>query len=289
MSKNNNPYKTPEEFFKAIEDNYDTLSKRLQSIARELPFYRDSIALMSVNELASEIDVAPSALIRFAKQMGFSGFAEIKSLFQQNLAERLSSNSYAERIQNISSKQQASMDSSVIDSSIVSEIIDNNIQSLQLLFNAELIDSLNASVELMAEAKSIWVMAAGRSFSAAAYFTYLIRHSKKPIHWLNGLCFNLDGQINTIKSGDTLLVISYAPYAEPSLHSVEVARKNGAKIIAITDSQLSEIGKQADQTIIIREHSSFGFRSLANTVCVIQSLFLLYASHVGLDETEKLK
>ncbi len=282
------PFTTPDEFFAAVDARYGDLSKRLQSIARELHFHRDSLALMSVNELAEAMDVPPSALVRFAQSLGFSGFSQMKSLFQQNLAEQLSDSSYSERLRQVSKEQQKAVES-IPGSAIVSEVIDNNIASLRDLFDADLVTGLNHAVELMENAKSIWVMAAGRSFSAAAYFTYLIRHGHKPIHWLNGLCFNLDGQISAIKKSDVLLVISYAPYAEPSLRTVEVARNNGAKIIAITDSHLNDIAKSADQTLVVREHSSFGFRSLANTVCVIQSLFLLYASHTELDKTENLQ
>lgn len=282
------PFVTPDDFFAAIDQRYNSLSKRLQSIARELHFHRDAIALMNTNELAAAMNVPPSALIRFAQNMGFSGFSQMKSLFTQDLAEQLSDSNYAERIQQLNKKQQKAVES-IPGSSIVSEILENNINSLQELFNVKLMQELNHAVELMAGARSIWVMAAGRSFSAAAYFTYLIRHSEKPIHWLNGLCFNLEGQISAISRYDTLLVVSYAPYAKPTLRAITVAKEKGAKIIALTDSHLNEIAKVANQTIEIREHSSFGFRSLANTVCVIQSLFLLYASHTELKQTELLK
>lgn len=287
MSEANTPYESPEDFFKAIDEHYDSLSKRLQSIARELHFHRDSIALMNVNDLAAAIDVPPSALVRFAQSMGFSGFSQMKNLFQQDLAEQLSSDNYAERIQQLSKEQQKAVES-VPGSAIVSEVLENNIQSLQDLLNVELMEDLNRAVKLMDEANSIWVMAAGRSFSAAAYFTYLIRHGHKPIHWLSGLCFNLDGQISGIAPNDVLLVISYAPYAEATIKVVDNALKRGAKVIAITDSHLNEIARNADQSIAVREHSSFGFRSLVNTVCVTQTLFLLYAAHTEMDKTETL-
>lgn len=282
------PFDTPDVFFDAIEQRYDGLSKRLQSIARELHFHRDSIALMNVNDLAAAINVPPSALVRFAQSMGFSGFSQMKSLFQHDLAEQLSNDNYAERIRELSKEQQKAVES-VPGSAIVSEVLENNINSLQDLLNVELMEDLNRAVELMDKAKSIWVMAAGRSFSAAAYFTYLIRHDNKPIHWLSGLCFNLDGQISGISSDDVLLVISYAPYAEATIKIVESACKRGAKVIAITDSHLNEIARKAEQSIAVREHSSFGFRSLVNTVCVTQTLFLLYATHTELDKKEALE
>lgn len=279
------PFDSPEAFFDAIEQHYENLSKRLQSIARELPFYRDSIALMNVNDLATAMNVPPSALVRFAQSMGLSGFSQMKNLFQQNLVGQLSDSNYTERIRQLNKDQQQAAESTP-GSAIVREVLENNISSLQNLFSVKLLESLNAAVELMDEANGLWIMASGRSYSAASYLTYLLRHSTKVTHWLSGDFFNLDGHLNAMTDKDVLIIISYAPYAESSKKTVQVTQQKGAKIIAVTDSHLNEIAKAADQVIEVRENSSFGFRPLVASVCVLQSLFLLFASCTELIDTQ---
>ncbi|MDO5056632.1 MAG: MurR/RpiR family transcriptional regulator [Lautropia sp.] len=282
------PYDSLDALFQAIEAHYDSLSKRLQSIARQLPQHRDQIALMNVNDLAAALSVPPSSLVRFAQSMGFKGYSQMKGLFQQQLAEQIAINdNYAERIRHLAEEQRRAADS-IPGSSMVREVVDNNIRSLQHIFSSKLMKALNRAVDMMEQADALWIMAAGRSFAAAAYLTYLTRHSDKPVHWLNGLCFNLDGQLNAVTRNDVVVVISFAPYAEASCKTVELAHRQGARIIALTDSHLSDIARHATQTIEIREHSSFGFRSLVSTVCVVQSLFLLYASRTELTKTEPL-
>lgn len=281
-----NPFATPDAFFEAVDTRYDSLSKRLQSIARELHFHRDSIALMNVNDLAAAIDVPPSALVRFAQSMGFSGFAQMKSLFQQNLAEQLSDNNYAERVLHLNKEQQKTVEG-IEGGGLVQDVFENHVQHLQGLFSAKLMQELNDAVELLQNGKSIWLIAAGRSFSGASYLTYLMRNSNKPLHWLSGVCFNLKGQMSAIKKRDVLFVISYAPYAEPTTQAMQAAKSKGAKIIAVTDSHLGEVAKTADQVIEVRESSHFGFRSLVNTMCVLQALFLLYASRTDLLSAEE--
>lgn len=280
------PYANPDELFQAIDQRYDQLSKRLQSIARQLHHHRDHIALMSANEFSQTIDVAPSSLVRFAQSMGFSGYSQLKNLFQQSLAQQIAiTDDYAKRIKRIAHEQQQAAEN-ISGSSIVQEVIHNSTQSLNNLFSVQLMQALNNAVDLMINAKSIWIMAAGRSFAASAYLTYLIQHSDKPIHWLNGLCFSLEEKLNSVSEEDLFIVISYAPYADSSRHTIHLAQQKGAKIIAITDSHLSDIGKNATQIIEIQEQSNFGFRALVNTVCVIQSLFLLYATKTELTHTE---
>lgn len=282
------PYRSPDDFFRAIDQRYNDLSKRLQTIARKLQQHRDHIALMNVNQLCRAIGVPPSTIVRFAQSMGFSGYSEMKALFRQDLAEQISINdNYAERIHRIA-EEQRQVAESIPGSTIVKEVIGNNIKSLQQMFNPKLMRSLDKSVNLMIEAPALWIMAAGRSFAAAAYLTYLTRHGDKPVHWLNGLCFNLDDQLNAISQDDVMIVISYAPYAESSCKAVKLAHDRGARVIAITDSHLGEIAQYTTDLIEIHEHSSFGFRSLVNTVCAVQSLFLMYAARTELTRTEAL-
>lgn len=282
------PFRSPDDFFAAMDARYNDLSRRLQTIARELRKHRDHIALMNVNQLSEAIGVAPSAMVRFAKSMGFSGYSQMKALFRHDLAEQIATtDNYAERIRRVAAEQQQAAER-IPGSTIVKEVIDNNIRSLEEMFSPQLMEALNASVDLMTKANALWIMAAGRSFAAAAYLTYLTRHSDKPVHWLNGLCFNLDGQLNAIRPDDVLIVISYAPYAEASCKTVQLAHAKGAKVIAMTDSHLGDIAEHATQVIEIHDHGSFGFRSLASTVSAVQSLFLLYAARTELTRIEPL-
>lgn len=280
------PYPNPDDFFSDIERRYDALSKSLQNIARKLHLHRDHIALMSVQELAGALDCAPSALVRFAKTFGFSGYSEMKALFQHNLAQKIAMHdTYAERIRQVADTQ-LHLKENQAGSALMDEVFTNSISGLQALYSSKLLESLNAAATRMSHARALWVMAAGRSFPAAAYLTYLIQHSDKPIHWLNGLCFSLEEKFNALHADDALIVISYEPYAASSVRAVELAAARGASIIAVTDSHLSEIAKQASCLIEVRENSSFGFRGLVNTVAVVQTLFLLYASHTELPHPE---
>ncbi|MDO4434832.1 MAG: MurR/RpiR family transcriptional regulator [Cardiobacteriaceae bacterium] len=272
------PYSHPEALFEAIENRYESLSKRLQTVARDLPAYRERLALMNVEDLASALGVSTASVVRFAQTFGFKGYSDLKALFQREWTAQI--NDYGSRIeQNLGGKHQAEME-------IVQTVFENNIKGLQDLMSPQLVEALHASVDLMMNARSLWIMASGRSFGSAAYLTYLVQHSPKPVNWLNGLCFNLEGKLHSIGKNDVLIVISYAPYAESSVQAVYMARERGAKIIAITDSPLGEIGKACQQMIPVRDASSYGFRSLVNSVSVIQALFLLYASRAEFEAKE---
>ncbi len=285
MDNKNTPYSDVKSFLNAIEVNYFNLPKRLQSIARELHFHKESVAFMSVNELAALLEVSPSALVRFAKTLGFSGFAEMKALFQQNVADQISVDKYSGRIKALQ-KQEILQSEQYPYCNFISDIVQNNLVNLQVLKHSKLQQALHEAMEILIKSKTIWIIAAGRSFAAAAYFTYLLRYTKKQIHWINGLCFNHENQLKSINKEDVVFIISYAPYAKESVVAAKVANKKGAEIITITDSHLNDISKLSNVTLEIHEHSSFGFRALTNTMCLLQILFLMYAKHTEMNNVE---
>lgn len=64
-----------EDLARAITDAYPALPNRLQVIARFALGNPDAMALSTVAEIARGASVPPSAVIRFAKALGYDGFS----------------------------------------------------------------------------------------------------------------------------------------------------------------------------------------------------------------------
>ena len=74
--------------------------------------------------------------------------------------------------------------------------------------------------------------------------------------------------------GDVLVAVSFEPYAQETLELAQEAVARGARLLAITDSQLSPLATLASTTLIAQDGATFGFRSLTSTLSLAQSLFL---------------
>ncbi len=80
-----------------------------------------------------------------------------------------------------------------------------------------------------------------------------------------------------------MIAISFAPYSEETIRSTRQCRERGCKIVAITDSLMSPIAQSAHAPLVVHESETFGFRSLTNTICLAQSLFIALAYHLELN------
>ena len=83
MSSSEKPPATVEQFLQHLTQEYDGLSNRLKVIARHVETHRDQLGLEGIQTLAQACGVQPSAVVRFAKHFGFSGFSEMQKLFRE--------------------------------------------------------------------------------------------------------------------------------------------------------------------------------------------------------------
>ncbi|MDB5939339.1 MAG: transcriptional regulator, RpiR family [Polaromonas sp.] len=276
-----------ESLLAAVQADFDRLSRQLKLIARYVEKNRDRLALEGIQETARNCEVQPSAVVRFAKHFGFTGFSEMQALFRADAQRQLApSRDYQARIRELVSTEAKSL-SSV---HIAHEMINGSIDSLEALKRTLPDARFDEAVELMLDAPALWVVAARRAFPVGAYLVYALQHTDKPVHWLQGLGHMQQGQLRALAKGDVLIAVSFEPYAQETLDIVQTALERGARLLAITDSQFSPLAAQATATLLVQDGATFGFRSLTSTLCLAQSLFLGLAYRLELAyEKKKLR
>ena len=274
------PPKTIERLLKDISAEFEGLSKQLKLIARHVEQHRDHLGLEGIQDVAEHCGVQPSAVIRFAKHFGFSGFSEMQKLFREGLAKQIApSRNYQARIRDVIASGQGELSAA----DIAREFLGGSIAGMQELQRALHASSFVKAVELLLNTDSIWIMGSRRSFSIAAYLDYALQHTDKRIQLVTALGSMHEGQLRSVRPGDVLVAISFAPYAEETQVAAEAALKRGAKLIAITDSRMSPLAREAAATLVVQDNSTFGFRSLTSTMGLAQSLFIALAYRLELD------
>jgi len=263
---------------------FDDLSRQLKLIARYVEAQRDRIGLDGIQDTAARCGVQPSAIVRFAKRFGLSGFSDMQALFRREAEQKLAAGNtapcdYQARIRTLAASQPLAA------AQIPHELIRASVTSLQTLQTSLDTTRFQAAVDLMMQAKSLWLAAARRSFPVGAYLAYALPQTDKPVHWLNGLGHMQQAALRAITADDVLIAVSFDPYAQETLAVVQTARTRGAKLIAITDSTFSPLAKEAAVTLLAQDSALYGFRSLTSSLCLAQALFIGLAYQIASEQT----
>jgi DNA-binding MurR/RpiR family transcriptional regulator len=269
-----------DKFLAQVSAEFESLSKQLKVIARYVERHRDQLGLERIQDVAERCDVQPSAVVRFAKHFGFSGYSEMQGIFREGIKQQIAPNrNYQARIREVIQRAKGRLSSA----DIADEFIAGSIAGMQELQRDLHSSSLDDAVELLANAATVWVAGSRRSFPVASYLAYALQHTDKPIQLVHGLGAMQEGQLGGLKKGDVMVVTSFPPYAEETLRVSREAAQRGAKIIAITDSRMGPLAADARVVLAVQESSTFGFRSLTNTMCLAQSLFIALAYKLELN------
>jgi DNA-binding MurR/RpiR family transcriptional regulator len=275
MAESNTPPATAEELRAAILVRYESLSKRLQQIARYVLDEPNAVALETLAVLAERTGVQPSAIVRFAKSFGFDGATQMQRLFRDGLLSGTAPLGYGERVreftQNVEGKAVGD------PGQVLGEFVEGNILALQNLGKIVSRDDLAHAVKLISQADTVYVAGFRRSFPVAAYLAYSLLQVDKKTVFIDSLGGMSLQQVHAIAANDLLIAVSYHPYAGETVHVVDAAVERGCKVLSISDSLVSPVAKPANLVLQVREAEIRKFRSLSASMCLAQALVISYA------------
>jgi len=278
---------TAEELRAAILQRYDSLSKRLQQIARYVLDEPNELALETLAVIASRSGVQPSAIVRFAKSFGFDGASQMQRLFRDGLLSAHAALGYSERVRNFNRAVDGRTRGG--RGKLLSEFIEGNGLALQNLAQTVSDDELAAAVRLLELADTVYVVGFRRAFPVSSYLAYSLQQTGKRTVFVNGVGGMARQQMQTIAPRDLLIAVSYQPYAEETVNAVEAASGRGAKVLSISDSLVSPIAKPSNVTLQVRESEIRAFRSLSASMCLAQALVIGFAFEASRKEEARVR
>ena len=259
----------------AIALRADQLPKRLMQIAGYALENPDEIAFGTVASIAASADVQPSALVRFARALGYQGFTDLQDVFRSRLRDRVLN--YDERLAQLRDHGIATSRSGLVLDGFL-EASERSIAKFREKVDHAAIDS---AVAILAAADTIYLLGLRRSFPIASYMSYAMGKLGVRNILVDAVAGMGAEQASFMTAADAALAISFAPYASETVALTDAAKSRGAKIVTITDSVFSPLAPQADALIEVSEANFEGFRSMATTMAVAMTLCVAVAARRG--------
>jgi DNA-binding MurR/RpiR family transcriptional regulator len=272
-----------DELMQRIADSYESLPRQLKSVATYIEQHRSSVVVDRTSDIATSCGVHPSAVVRFAQRFGFSGFSDLQAVFKQAYTgQNPSAQSYQQRIRKLIDDKPGRLSGGSVAREFVAACRDG-LDELEAGLDDKQFD---AAVKMLQQAENIYVVGVRRSFPVASYIVYALQHTRKRVHLVSGFGGMYREQIRSVKKGDVVIAISFAPYGKETQYCLRVAHHHQAKTLVITDSRLSPLVRYASAPLFVKEGSAFAFRSLTSTICLCQALFIALAYKLELTVEE---
>ena len=268
-----------------LEQVFQSLSPQLRLAARYVLDAPDDVALNSMRTVATHAGVKPSTLVRLARELNFSGYAEFREPFRQRL--RTHGERYVDRARNLQAR--SSSPDKRPDGNLLQDVLYNGNQNLQNTFSATSDAELSELAILLEGARRIYVVGMRKCYPVAYYLHYAFRMFQENVVLANGVAATVADDLRGLQEGDVLIAIGFDAYTRGTVRAAQHAITAGADVVAITDSTLSPLALGARQTFVVANDSPSFFRSLAAAMALAETIVAYLVAQIGEPAVERLR
>lgn len=248
------------------------LSPKLRNVAKLILDKPNAVATTSMRALAKQAGVTPPTMIRLAQELGFESYEKFRQVFQESINDQ----GFGSR----ASWLQQSSESEGLPS-IVQELAESGHHNIQHFYQNLDMEEVSKAADLIINAPTVYVVAAGGVHWMAAYMQYVgimaVPHLRVPRTSGVGL---MEGLIPVGKD-DVVLTMAYNPYARQSIEATQFALSRGARLIYLTDSKAAPLASEADILLLQKTESPLFYPSMVSVVSAIETLITVIVARSG--------
>jgi len=261
--------------------SFDELPPQLKEAARWVIDHPADVALLTMREQARRAGIPPATLTRLAQRFKLKGYDEIRKLYAEAVRQR--PESYRGRAEELLQRR-----NSEGDEALIQDIFSSLSSHLQELSTPSAMRRFKAAAEIIARSKRVFCLGLRSTFSVAYSFHYARSLFGAASILVDGPGGIATDALRTIGPADALLAISVKPYTRQTLQSACYAERRGARVIAVTDSEVSPLAAISRQTLIVRTETPSFFHTMAPAFAAIECLTALVAARRGTQAIKSL-
>jgi len=262
-----------------IRNKMGDFSKGQKLIAKYIEEHYDKVAFMTASKLGATVGVSESTVVRFATEIGYTGYPELQQAMQEMIRNKLTS---VQRMEVTASR--------IGNSDILDSVFNQDIDIIRRTMEETSHEDFYRSVDAIVAARKIYIMGARSSLALATflsyYFTLIFENVLLVQSTSEGEIFE---QMIRIDERDVVIGISFPRYSKKAVKALNFAHKRGATVIAITDSTLSPMAKDADNLLLARSDIASIVDSLVAPLSLINALIVTTALRKSGEVTQVFK
>lgn len=258
-----------------IQSELPGFSKGQKQIARFILEHYDKAAFMTASRLGVTVGVSESTVVRFATELGYDGYPHLQRALQEMIRNKLTS---VQRME-VAGDRMGGRD-------VLQTVLYADTDMIRVTLDEIDRDAFQGAVDALMGAKRIYILGVRSSSALASFLGFyfnLLFENVTLVH--TNSVSEIFEQVLRVGPGDVLFGISFPRYSKRTLSAMKYARDRGARVIALTDSQLSPLARVADHVLLARSDMASFVDSLVAPLSVINALIVA----VGMSRRDEIE
>ena len=258
-----------------IQSELPGFSKGQKQIARFILEHYEKAAFMTASRLGVTVGVSESTVVRFATELGYDGYPHLQRALQEMIRNKLTS---VQRME-VAGDRMGGRD-------VLQTVLHADTDMIRVTLDEIDRDAFQGAVDALMGAKRIYILGVRSSSALASFLGFyfnLLFENVTLVH--TNSVSEIFEQVLRVGPGDVLFGISFPRYSKRTLSAMKYARDRGARVIALTDSQLSPLARVADHVLLARSDMASFVDSLVAPLSVINALIVA----VGMSRRDEIE
>jgi len=251
--------------YKKILSTYDTLPRQQKKIADYIVLNINEVVFFSITVLATELDVSEATIVRFAQNLGYKGFPELKKDLVHYYQNYLTP---GERLKN--SIQILAGGAFSFEKAMRHELkcMEETIDTVNTSIFAELVDSI-------CSAGRIYVFGMGESNEpVVSYLSFRLGRFGVDVKGITDSGINMMESIPSIKKNDLVIIYQFLKVSPDYYSLTKALQGTGAVLFLITDNKKLDLVKVVDRVITVNRGPLENYHTLTVPFAVTSAIIL---------------
>ena len=249
-------------FRERIQAKYEDLTPSFRKLADFILQQQLNAAFMTATELARQLDVDAATVVRFAQNLGYSGFREMIKEVQKIVKAELA----ASHTPSLETPD---------DVGLLRNLLENERHNLTLA-QARLTDQANSVLPTLLGAQRVWVTGQGHCAHLAALCASVLREVGLAAVRIAADPVEVSTSLKGVGAEDLIIGFSLAGTELDVANAVQFARQCGAKTLVFSASAVAPACLAAETTVVCpgstKTHTP-SFTGLAAMIAVLVAAF----------------
>ncbi|WP_066893333.1 MurR/RpiR family transcriptional regulator [Clostridium nigeriense] len=259
----NNLNDNSKDLMRLIQSRFPRLSKGQKLIAEYILKSYDKAAFMTAAKLGVSVGVSESTVVRFANELGFSGYPKLQKALQELIKNKLTTVQRLELSNDYVSEGYA-----------LKGVLKADMENIRATLEKINYNTFEEVVNKIFEAKRIYIIGLRSSTALAEFLGFYLNIILQNVKTVGYGISDIFEQMINLEEGDLVIGIGFPRYASRTIDALAFAQDRGADVVAITDSLLSPLAAKADYSLIAQSNMASFVDSLVAPLSVINALII---------------
>jgi DNA-binding MurR/RpiR family transcriptional regulator len=247
-----------------------SLTKTEEKIAGYFLEHKNKICFKTATDLAIDIGVSDTSIIRFVRTLGFNGYADFQKKMKEAIVQQISeSGSPLQR-------HKKAIERGYI-SNVAEELLMTTLENLNKTYDTINMDVIKEITEILIKSRNKYIVAFGGTSSVACFMVNKLSYFLPDCQGIIHADVTALEKIVDITDKDCIVLFTFPRYTEIALSLAEIARSKKAEVIVITDKITCPVSLYAD-IVLTAYVQSMGFCNSYVTPMWIADLIILSVS-----------